>query len=78
MVSATQSLFYYGENQILNDFEDIDAPGRPMLIGGGKLRDYTLVLQDMDVAMPKVSMLVQVESLTTSMTVMLRYLRKRR
>lgn len=33
MVSATQSPFYYGENQILNDFEDIDAPGRPMLIG---------------------------------------------
>ena len=43
MVSATQSPFYYGENQILNDFEDIDAPGRPMLIGGGKLRDYTRI-----------------------------------
>ena len=39
--SSDNSPVYYGENQILNDFEDIDAPGRPMLIGAGKLRDYT-------------------------------------
>lgn len=39
--STDNSPVYYGENQILNDFEDIDAPGRPMLIGAGKLRDYT-------------------------------------
>lgn len=39
--SATNSADYYGENLILNDFEDIDATGRPILIGSGKLRDYT-------------------------------------
>lgn len=41
LVNSDKSPFYYGENQILNDFEDIDATGRPMLIGSGKLRDYT-------------------------------------
>lgn len=30
----------YGETQIFNDLEDIDYTGRPMLIGGGKLREY--------------------------------------
>ncbi len=38
--SSDNSAVYYGENQILNDFEDIDAVGRPILIGSGKLRDY--------------------------------------
>jgi len=41
LVAATKSPFYYGENQIMNDFEDIDFTGRPILIGSGKLRDYT-------------------------------------
>jgi len=44
LVNSDKSPFYYGENQILNDFEDIDAPGRPMLIGSGKLRDYTRLI----------------------------------
>lgn len=43
LVAATQSPYYYGENQIMNDFEDINFTGRPMLIGGGKLRDYTRI-----------------------------------
>jgi hypothetical protein len=30
----------FGENQIFNDFEDIDFNGRPIIIGAGKLRDY--------------------------------------
>ena len=33
--------YYNGEVDILNDFEDIDAGSRPMLIGSGMLRDYT-------------------------------------
>ena len=41
--TADHSANYYGENQILNDFEDIDATGRPMLIGSGKLRDYVRI-----------------------------------
>lgn len=43
LVAATKSAFYYGENQILNDFTDISATGRPILIGNGKLRDYTRI-----------------------------------
>jgi len=43
LVAATKSAFYYGENQILNDFTDISANGRPILIGNGKLRDYTRI-----------------------------------
>lgn len=31
----------FGEVQIMEDFEDIDFTGRPMLIGKGKLRQYT-------------------------------------
>lgn len=41
LVAATKTPFYYGESQILGDFEDIDFSGRPILIGSGKLRDYT-------------------------------------
>lgn len=39
--SSDNSANYHGEAQILNDFEDINATGRPMFIGAGKLRDYT-------------------------------------
>lgn len=42
--TADKSAYYYGENQILNDFSDIDFPGRPILIGNGILRDYTRIV----------------------------------
>lgn len=41
IVAATNAANYQGEVDILNDFEDIDAGSRPMLIGNGKLRNYT-------------------------------------
>lgn len=31
----------YGEVQIFNDLEDVDYTGRPIMIGSGKLREYT-------------------------------------
>jgi hypothetical protein len=38
---ANRSANPYGEALIFNDFEDVDQMGRPMLIGQGKLRNYT-------------------------------------
>jgi hypothetical protein len=41
LINASGEAIYNGEVAILNDFEDIDAGSRPMLIGSGMLRDYT-------------------------------------
>lgn len=43
--STNKSANYFGENMIMNDFTDIDAVGRPILIGNGKLRDYTRITE---------------------------------
>lgn len=38
---SERSMNYAGEAAILNSFDDLDVMGRPIVIGGGNLRDYT-------------------------------------